>query len=131
MSANCLDLSPSLKKARLTLLVAASLAAMVALMIPGPQAESDTLEKQERSTGRKVRTRVEPQYPDLARRLGITGPVRLKVHVDRLGTVRDVRAVSGDHLLTEAAEDAVRQWKFVSAPSESTLDIDLDFSLAA
>jgi TonB family protein len=53
-----------------------------------------------------------PEYPDAARRVGITGSVILEVTVDRQGKVTDVRALSGPAELRQAAIDAVKQYQY-------------------
>ena len=63
-----------------------------------------------------VRTRVEPAYPDLARRAGIEGTVELEVTIDPSGKVSDVEVVRGLPLgLSEAAAAAVRRWTWKPA----------------
>jgi protein TonB len=58
-----------------------------------------------------VLTRVEPSYPDVARRAGIEGTVELEVSIDATGKVTDVEVARGLPLgLSEAAADAVRKW---------------------
>jgi len=56
--------------------------------------------------------RVEPQYPEQARLQRIQGPVVLHIRIGRTGAVQEVKLVSGDPLLAEAAIAAVRQWRF-------------------
>ena len=56
--------------------------------------------------------RVEPDYPEAARAQQIQGPVVLDVHIGRDGTVLEVKLVSGQTLLSDAAIAAVKQWKF-------------------
>ncbi len=56
--------------------------------------------------------RVDPVYPDKARDLGLEGAVRLRVAVARDGSIEDVKALSGQPLLAEAATDAVKQWRY-------------------
>jgi TonB family protein len=56
--------------------------------------------------------RVEPEYPERARRQRIQGRVVLNVVVGKDGTVQGTRPISGDSQLTLAALDAVRQWRF-------------------
>ena len=52
-------------------------------------------------------SRVEPVYPDLARRAGIEGTVELEVSIDPTGQVTDVEVVRGLPLgMSEAAADA-------------------------
>jgi len=60
-----------------------------------------------------VLSRVDPVYPDLARRAGIEGTVELEVSIDAAGKVADVEVVRGLPLgMSDAAADAVRRWSF-------------------
>lgn len=56
--------------------------------------------------------RVEPEYPAEARTQHIQGTVVLDVQIGGDGTVRNIAAVSGDPVLTEAATKAVKQWRY-------------------
>ncbi|MGA8867119.1 MAG: TonB family protein [Candidatus Sulfotelmatobacter sp.] len=56
--------------------------------------------------------RVEPEYPEEARKQGIQGPVVLDVHIGKDGAVQDVNLVSGQSILADAATSAVKQWRF-------------------
>jgi periplasmic protein TonB len=63
-----------------------------------------------------VRTRVEPAYPELARRAGVEGTVELEVTIDPSGKVSEVEVVRGLPLgLSEAAAVAVRRWTWKPA----------------
>jgi periplasmic protein TonB len=44
--------------------------------------------------------------------LGLEGSVRLRVAIARDGSIEDVKALSGDPLLAEAAIAAVKQWRY-------------------
>jgi TonB family protein len=58
-------------------------------------------------------TRVEPPYPEFARRAGVEGTVELEVSIDTTGRVTSVEVVRGLPLgLSEAAADAVRRWTY-------------------
>lgn len=76
---------------------------------------------------RKVRTRVAPQYPDLARRMSLTGVVKIEVVVSSDGTVKEARVAGGHPVLANAALEAVRKWKFEPASGESTGSISVRF----
>jgi TonB family protein len=69
--------------------------------------------------GRKVKTSVKPAYPDVARRMHITGTVRLEATVAADGKVRDTRVVGGSPMLAEEASLAVKKWKYEEAPKET------------
>ena len=56
--------------------------------------------------------RVEPEYPDAARRAHIQGSVVLETLIGANGKVQEVTPVSGPPQLADAAAAAVRQWKY-------------------
>lgn len=56
--------------------------------------------------------RVEPLYPPLARTARIQGPVILHALISREGTIEQLQVLSGHPMLTQAALDAVQQWRF-------------------
>jgi len=76
---------------------------------------------------RAVKSRVSPVYPEIARRMHVEGEVKLEITVDAQGKVKDVKTVSGNHMLAAAAEDAVRQWKFAPGDGEATVNVSIDF----
>jgi TonB family protein len=79
-------------------------------------------------TGRKVKTRVNPTYPEMARHFGISGTVKLAVVVAPNGTVKTTKAVGGHPLLVNAAMDAVKKWTFEPAGAESTGTVEIKFA---
>jgi TonB family protein len=60
-------------------------------------------------------SRVDPVYPLVARAKKIEGVVVLRIRIDKDGRVKKAEVVSGDPLLTQAALDAVRQWRYKTA----------------
>ncbi|MGA2887428.1 MAG: energy transducer TonB [Terracidiphilus sp.] len=107
-----------LRHASLKLMQAAALALVVALAMPAKAADE-----------RAVKLKVPPSYPEIAKRMKITGVVKLTVTVDQEGKVTDVKVVSGNGMLSIAAEEAVRKWKFEPGPGTSTLEVALNFAL--
>lgn len=59
-----------------------------------------------------VTTRVQPEYPPMARQLKIEGPVELEAVVGESGVVEKVSIVSGNPVLTRPAAEALKKWKF-------------------
>ncbi len=55
---------------------------------------------------------VTPVYPPLAKSARISGTVRLEAVIGPNGNVEQLRAISGHPLLTKAALDAVREWRY-------------------
>ncbi len=107
-----------LQRVWVRLLQVCALTMMVALALPGRAADE-----------RAIKSRVAPVYPELAKRMKIGGAVKLEVSVDAEGKVTDVKTVSGNHMLSSAAEEAVRKWKFVAGAGTSTVVVELNFAL--
>ena len=76
---------------------------------------------------RKPKIKVSPVYPEIARRMSITGTVRLAVVVAPNGTVKSSKAVGGHPMLVNAAQDAMRQWRFEPAVAESSGIVEFKF----
>jgi TonB family protein len=76
---------------------------------------------------RKAKIKVSPVYPEIARRMSITGTVRLSVVVAPNGTVKSSKAVGGHPMLVNAAQDAMRQWRFEPAVAESSGIVEFKF----
>jgi protein TonB len=60
----------------------------------------------------KLIHRVQPVYPEIARRARIEGIVSLRGVITREGKIADLRVLSGHPLLVKAALDAVSQWVY-------------------
>ncbi len=56
--------------------------------------------------------RVEPVYPPLARNARIQGSVVLEAVISKVGTIENLRLLSGHPMLVTAAIEAVRQWRY-------------------
>ena len=114
--------------------VAALLAALFK-GLPAPAQDTSTPRPAESDDGeeplRKVKVRVPPEYPELARRLRIVGAVKIQVVVSPAGKVRSTKVVGGHPLLIQAALDAVRRWKFEPANEESSLVVEVRFKPVA
>jgi len=76
---------------------------------------------------RKVKTKTAPLYPDLAKRMNVTGRVKIEVVITPEGRVKSTRVVGGHPLLVQACQDAVKEWKFVPAPEETTQVVEFEF----
>jgi TonB family protein len=76
---------------------------------------------------RKIKSKVAPAYPDLARRMGLTGNVKLQLVVAPNGQVKETKVIGGHPILVNAAVDAVKKWKFETASEESTGTVEFRF----
>lgn len=80
-------------------------------------------------------TKIPPGYPQEAKDRQIQGLVVLKVIIDKEGNVAHIELVSGDPLLSPAALDAVKQWKYKpyllnQSPVEVETQVQVNFTLA-
>jgi len=83
----------------------------------------------------KLVKRVQPHYPETARREHLQGTVKLHALVGKDGSLRQVYVVKGYCSLAESSLDAVRQWRYSPTilngkPVEVDTEIDVVFSLS-
>ena len=64
-------------------------------------------------------TKVQPEYPDIARQANVDGTVMLQVLVGKDGKVKDAKVVKSVAMLDAAALSAVKQWIFKPALSNN------------
>lgn len=76
---------------------------------------------------RKVKSKVNPEYPEIARKMGLTGTVKLQLLVAPSGIVKDTKVIGGHPILVNAAVDAVKKWRFESAAEETTKTVEFKF----
>ncbi|HVM74827.1 MAG TPA: energy transducer TonB [Candidatus Saccharimonadales bacterium] len=76
---------------------------------------------------RKAKFRINPQYSDLARRMGLNGKVKVEIVIAPDGHVKSARPIGGHPVLVQPCLDAVKEWKFEAAPEETTQIIEFDF----
>lgn len=76
---------------------------------------------------RKVVTKMDPQYPSVARRMNIQGSVRMDILVAPNGTVKSLEVRGGHPLLADSAQNAVRQWKWEPAAHETHESVEIKF----
>jgi TonB family protein len=79
-------------------------------------------------TPRAIVSRVSPSYPELARRMHVSGKVVLLVTIQPDGKVSGTKVQSGHALLAPAAQEAVSHWLFAPGPEASESEVDVNFS---
>ncbi|MCX6598424.1 MAG: energy transducer TonB [Acidobacteria bacterium] len=73
-----------------------------------------------------VASKSAPEYPAAAKQLRVQGTVEVEVFISEDGKVEKVEAGSGNPILTRAAVECVKQWKF--KPSGSAVQATLSFN---
>ncbi|PYX65739.1 MAG: hypothetical protein DMG74_07385 [Acidobacteria bacterium] len=56
--------------------------------------------------------KVQPSYPAQALAMRMQGAVQLQATINKDGSVSNLKVLSGEAILSRAAMDAVRQWKY-------------------
>ncbi|HYW67852.1 MAG TPA: energy transducer TonB [Candidatus Dormibacteraeota bacterium] len=81
----------------------------------------------EGETLRHVKMAVKPEYPALAKRMKLSGTVKVEVVIAPNGRVKRARVVGGHPLLGSEAEKAALATIFDAAPEETTQIIEYHF----
>jgi TonB family protein len=104
--------------------------AVVAIMAMATGMGTTGLQAQEQQNNevmRRAKSKVAPVYPDLARKMNLTGTVKVQVVVSPNGTVKEAKVLGGHPVLATAALEAVRKWRFEPAAMESSGVVDFKF----
>jgi TonB family protein len=105
--------------------ISVALFVLIALLTFAP---NHALTQEVSESGRKVVSKVSPQYPGIARSMKIQGIVRADVLVAPNGKVTSIEVKGGHPLLAQAAQEALRQWKWELASHETHEIVELRFN---
>ena len=95
------------------------------MLAAAPQLHSQTQNPPEGT--RKIVNRVMPQYPGMARAMNIQGSVRLEAVITPNGTVKHFEVLGGHPVLVQAAQNAIREWKWEPSSHETKESIEIKF----
>jgi TonB family protein len=84
-------------------------------------------QNQQSADTRKIVRKTIPSYPEIAKRMNLSGTVRVIATVAPDGTVKSVQPMGGSPVLLQSAQDAVAKWKFASGSAETKEVIELRF----
>jgi len=108
---------------RKTLAVAVALG--FAIVISGLRASAQSTSPSEAK--RQAKRLLTPQYQELAKKLNLSGTVRIEVTISPDGTVKHTRVLGGHPLLAASAEEAAQKSSFEPGPKETTEVIEFKF----
>jgi TonB family protein len=104
---------------------------VLALMLAGalvsfPAANAQT-ENVEVDGSRKVVSKLPPTYPAVARTMNLSGSVKLEIVVAPNGSVKTIQVIGGSPVFSQAAESALRGWKWEKSEHETTEHLEVRF----
>ena len=76
---------------------------------------------------RKSKSEIKPTYPELAKKMNLSGVVKVQVEISPAGTVTSAKALGGHPVFIDSALDAVRKWRFETAPSATQQTVEFKF----
>jgi protein TonB len=114
-----------------TLLTTAALALLTGLYA---SAQDGTVHVSQADAMKAAKEKIEPQYPAMAKQLHLEGAVQLEAHIGEDGGVDDVKPLTGNAILMNAAVAAIRKWKFTpftsdGKPTKAVADMSFHFKL--
>ena len=80
------------------------------------------------TAARKLKMKVVPDYPAIARQLKLKGKVKIVAAVSADGQVISTNVVGGHPVLASAAVDAIKRWRFEPSPKDTTEIIEIDLA---
>jgi len=78
---------------------------------------------------RKALAKPQPEYPELARKLRLSGAVKIEVVIAPNGQVKETKTLGGHPVLADAAVRALKGWKFEAASGETTEILEFKFDM--
>ena len=97
------------------------------LLIGGWIATSAPLAWGQEEINPKAKSKVAPVYPELARRMNLSGVVKVMITVAANGSIKEVKLMGGHPVLASAVLDAVKKWRFEAGLGESTAVVEFRF----
>ncbi len=100
------------------------------LLLGGWAASSAPLAWGQEEINRKPKSKVSPVYPELARRMNITGVVKVQITVAANGSIKNAKLVGGHPVLANAVLDAIKKWRFEAGSEDTTGIVEFHFNPA-
>jgi len=77
--------------------------------------------------GRKAVSNPAPVYPEMAKRMHLTGVVKVQVVIGADGRIKEKNFIGGHPVLVNAVEETLKNWKYAPASGETTTQLEFNF----
>jgi TonB family protein len=98
--------------------------ALRALVLTGLSVAALTAGAQER---RRAISTPTPVYPETAKRLLLSGVVKVRVVIGTDGQIKETKIIGGHPVFISTVEDALKKWKYAPSNTETTLQLEFNF----
>src|SRR6267143_5054105 len=77
--------------------------------------------------GRKVLSNPVPAYPDVAKKMHLSGTVKVQIVIGGDGRIKEKNFIGGHPVLVNAVEETLKNWKYAPASGETTTQLEFNF----
>jgi len=108
--------------------------AALAFLVSMPVGAQDAVHVSQSEAIKAAKEKFEPEYPAMAKQLHLEGAVQLEAHIGENGAVEEVKPLTGNAVLMNAAVAAIKKWKFTpfvadGKPVKAVADLSFRFKL--
>lgn len=76
---------------------------------------------------RKAISHPTPVYPEIAKKMQLTGVVKVQVVISADGVIKETRVIGGHPIFVSIVQDTLKNWKYAPASGETTLVLEFNF----
>jgi len=103
-------------------------------LLAGGSAFAEEIHVTQAEAVKAAKDKVQPDYPTMAKQLHLEGNVQVQAHISESGAVEEVKPLTGNAVLMNAAVAALKKWKFVpftsdGKPARAVAEMSFNFKL--
>lgn len=103
-------------------------------LLAGGSAMAQEIHVTQAEAVKAAKDKVQPDYPAMAKQLHLEGSVQVQAHITESGTVEEVKPLTGNAVLMNAAVSALKKWKFTpflsdGKPARAVAEMSFSFKL--
>jgi len=77
--------------------------------------------------GRRTVSNPQPEFPEIAKKMNLSGVVRIEVIIGSDGEIKNAKVVGGHPVLADASLKALKKWKYAAGASETKELLEFKF----
>ena len=76
---------------------------------------------------RKALSNPVPVYPEVAKKMRLTGTVKVQIVIGADGRIKEKNFIGGHPVLVSSVEETLKDWKYAPAGGETTTQLQFNF----